>query len=39
MLDGITETWLETLSLDLDSGKRANNVWCCWRVKPIYWDC
>ena len=38
MLEGITETWLETLSLDLTCCKRPNNVWYCSGVKPICWD-
>jgi len=39
MLEGMTEIWLETLSLDLDYCRRANNVWYCSGVKPICWEC
>jgi len=28
-LEGMTKIWLETLSLDLDYCRRANNVWYC----------
>ena len=37
-LEGIIETWLEALPLDLVYCKRANNVWYCSGVKPICWD-
>ena len=39
MLEGITNTSLKTLPLDLDYCKRANNVWYFLGVKPICWDC
>jgi len=35
VLEGITKIWLDTLSLDLDCSRRANNVWYCSGVKPI----
>ena len=38
MLKGITEIWLEALSLDLDCCRRVNNVWYCSEIKPICSD-
>jgi len=37
--EGMTKIWLETLSLDLDYCRRANNIWYYSGVKPICWEC